>query len=129
MAIRLAASFPNARPPVTTIAEWELEFLGLEEEQAESVLENIKERFDKPPSIREIRRVVLTIKNRREGFGPDELGYRERALPVGERATWAKWAAENPDRARRFMKVLTGTSYVRKEIEQVIADGEKAFDG
>jgi hypothetical protein len=99
-----------------------LEFVGLEEEQGESVLENVKERFDRPPSIREIRRVVFTIKNRRAGFGPDELGYRSQSPPPGPRPTFADWAKENPEQAKKLLKVINPTGFTAKRMIEAMAE-------
>lgn len=74
MAMRLAAVFPNSRMTAVTISEWSKELHGLREDQAEAVLELIKAMHDRPPSIREIRRCIVIVKQRVTGFGPHDDG-------------------------------------------------------
>lgn len=51
-------------------------------EQAEAALELVKARYDRPPTIREIRRAVMTVRNRVFGFGPtDEWDDEGRTSP------------------------------------------------
>lgn len=70
--IRLASSFPNSRVTPMTMEEWDREFVGMSQEQADSALELIKAQFDKPPTIREIRRCTSIVKHRQTGFSRDD---------------------------------------------------------
>lgn len=80
------------------VEEWSKEIIGLPTEKADEVLELIKAKYDKPPTIREIRRAVLTIRERVTGFGSrdDDQG---RTSPC----VHCKQPVENgPDAASRY---------------------------
>lgn len=84
MAARLSLCFPNMRLQLGTTAEWAKEFHGLSEQQGEDVLELIKALHDKPPSIKEIRRAIVIVKQRVTGFGPHDDGINSPCVKCGQ---------------------------------------------
>jgi hypothetical protein len=97
MAATLAACFPNSRTGATLVGEWAKEFVGQEESTAQTAIDLIKATHDRPPSIREIKRALLTGRHRVTGFSTDD-GVNSPCIFCGQRVK------DGPDAASRFDK-------------------------
>ncbi len=106
---RLGACFPRPAIPAETLVEWAEEFVGLDDVTAVGVLERIKERYDRPPTIRQLRSAVAAERNATVATVWQ--------YPDPEPWTVEEWAAENPEKAAKLVKVLPGGVTAQKILE------------
>jgi hypothetical protein len=113
-----------------TLEAWAEEFLSLDTVTGEEVLERLKERLDAPPSVRELQSSIKTVinANERARTHARALAWESGASSPEKRPTFADWAKTDPDGARKLVAVLDQKSYVRAELEAVLAKGTEMFD-
>ncbi len=108
---------------------WSDQFVGLDPVTGEEVLERLTHRLDAPPSVKELISSIKTVRNAEDSarIQARALAWEASATP-DDPTTFAEWAKTQPEgRVRRLVQVLDGKSYVRAELEEVIAKGTEIF--